>query len=113
MPDEILLESLTYTAIPDSNSSAFTKYSNSSANSIMLYPNPVKDFFYVQLLENKKLSNAVATLYSSDGRTVKTINYQNLNSAELYKIDSSELTDGIYFLEIKADNFISRSKIIK
>ena len=113
MPDEILLESLTYTAIPDSTSSAFTKYSNSSANSIMLYPNPVKDFFYVQLLENKKLSNAVATLYSSDGRTVKTINYQNLNSAELYKIDSSELTDGIYFLEIKADNFISQSKIIK
>jgi len=113
MPNEILLESLTYTAIPDSTSSAFTKYSNSATSSILLYPNPVKDFFYIQLLENKKLSNAVATLFSSEGRIVKTIKYETFNNAELYKIDSSELSDGIYFLEIKANNFISRSKIIK
>ena len=72
-------------------------------NLISVFPNPSKGVFYI----NETINNtANYTIFSSDGRLVySTKTDQNI-------INLEHLPNGIYFLELKSENFNKYSKLI-
>ena len=72
-----------------------------NANNINIYPNPASDVIYVDVDES---FNAV--IYNYQGQVVKNVNVDN------GQINVSDLTAGIYFLEIRANNNVMIEKII-
>ena len=68
---------------------------------IKLYPNPAENFLYVRNAHNIK----TIKIFNSMGRLIKET--QELN------IDISQLSKGIYFLQIDSNNRIKTKKIIK
>ena len=71
------------------------------ANRISIYPNPASDVIYVDLDET---FNAV--IYNYQGQMIKNVNVDN------GQINVSELTNGIYFLEIRTGNNVSVNKVL-
>ena len=70
---------------------------------ISVYPNPAKDVIYVDA--NKTFD---ATIYNYQGQTVMRV-YENNG-----KIDVSELSSGMYFVEIKTnDNVVVKKVLVK
>jgi hypothetical protein len=71
------------------------------ANRISIYPNPASDVIYVDVDET---FNAV--IYNYQGQMIKNVNVDN------GQINVSELTSGIYFLEIRTGNNVSVNKVL-
>jgi len=70
-----------------------------------IYPNPVKNSFIIKPLTN--INGATVKVYNSNGVLVKSIKQQG------FQFDVSDLTAGIYFVELIADNKRTIKKIIK
>jgi hypothetical protein len=70
------------------------------ANSLFVYPNPVKSVLHV-----KNDKNADITIINLDGRVVKSV--KNVSS-----VNVSDLADGMYTVTIKDGNSISRQKVL-
>jgi hypothetical protein len=89
------------------------KYSNSTIPenkiNINIYPNPVKDHIYVRL-NNEVVGEYIIKIVSADGRVVSTGKYQGMINN--IKIDS-QLTPGIYIMEISFENRKEIFKFIK
>lgn len=81
--------------------------SNWLSNQVLVYPNPVKDYCYLSI-ENEPLLQAKITVTNALGQTVTSQTYSQ-NEA----IDLSSLTPGIYLLELKSEDRIYVSKILK
>jgi hypothetical protein len=71
-----------------------------SAESLYVYPNPVKN---VMIIKNAK--NADVTIMNLDGRVVKSV--RNVTS-----VNVSDLADGLYTITIKEGNTVSKQKIL-
>ena len=71
------------------------------ANRISIYPNPASDVIYVDVDET---FNAV--IYNYQGQMIKNVNVDN------GQINVSNLTNGMYFLEIRTGNNVSINKIL-
>ncbi|MFW5761666.1 MAG: T9SS type A sorting domain-containing protein, partial [Cyclobacteriaceae bacterium] len=76
---------------------------NSTYNPVMIYPNPASNYINLNL---ENLTSLEAVIYDLNGRRVKTF----INEKEIYVGD---LTNGIYILEIKANEKIQTYKLIK
>ena len=72
-------------------------------NDLQVYPNPTKDVFQLSL--NEELSSI--RMYDTFGKLVKEFN------AKSTLIDVSDLTAGVYFLEIANAEKRSTIKIVK
>jgi hypothetical protein len=70
------------------------------ANSLFVYPNPVKS-----VLNVKNGKNADITIMNLDGRVVKRV--KNVSSVSV-----SDLTDGLYTVTIKNGNSVSNQKVL-
>jgi hypothetical protein len=70
-------------------------------NNITIYPNPASDIVYVNVNET---FNAV--IYNYQGQIVKNVIVDN------GQINVSNLTNGMYFLEIRTGNNVSINKIL-
>ncbi|MBQ5856773.1 MAG: T9SS type A sorting domain-containing protein [Bacteroidales bacterium] len=66
-----------------------------------IYPNPATDVIYVNVNES---FNAV--IYNYQGQVVKNVNADN------GQIDISDLTNGMYFLEIRTGNKVTVNKVL-
>lgn len=66
---------------------------------VKMYPNPAKDFFIVEANNNAKLN--AATIYNLQGKKIRTIPLDNNSKVE---IATTNLSKGIYFVEITAAN---------
>ncbi len=70
------------------------------ANSLFVYPNPVKS-----VLNVKNAKNADITIMNLDGRVVKSV--KNVSSVSV-----SDLADGMYTVTIKDGNNVSKQKVL-
>jgi hypothetical protein len=78
-----------------------------TSNTILVYPNPVKDRFTILLSNTTK--NTVITLYNNIGQMVK----QKAVSADKNSVSVSELPKGIYSYKITSAQKTVTGKIIK
>jgi len=78
------------------------------ANQLSAYPNPAKDI--VTISNDNNIAMQSAEIVDVNGRTIKTV---NLNGVSQSTLNVSELTSGIYFLNIATDNGKLTKKIIK
>lgn len=78
-----------------------------SLNSFVLYPNPSKDSFWIEGLSTIKS----VTVYNAIGQLVYTYNFNNVTKTS---ISTNNWMNGIYIIEIKSDNGLSKNyKLIK
>lgn len=96
----------------DCFSHGFTRGSNLSSpdielfdNKLMIFPNPCKSNIYFDLDSHLKFEKL--TIYDLKGRSIKEM--RNVNSS----VDISELSNGIYFIELKNGKETFVTKVIK
>lgn len=69
---------------------------------IQIYPNPVKDFFYVSSLDNVKIKRII--VFNIVGHKIldysPKISYNNSKE----RVDASRLTSGKYFIKVLLEN---------
>ena len=70
-------------------------------NDINIYPNPATDVIYVDMEESFD-----AIIYNYQGQVVKTVKVENS------QINVSELSYGIYFVEIRTQNNVAVKKVV-
>lgn len=80
----------------------------SNASRVSLYPNPFSNFFVVEV--DSVQSFVEIKVFDLDGRILKTKQYLSLKKCTL---DISDLSDGIYQLQIITNNFDEIMKIVK
>jgi hypothetical protein len=73
-------------------------------NAISLYPNPANS--NLQLNVSSNLIAQTLTIININGQIVKEIPYSS-------NIDISDLSNGIYFIQVKSENGLSTQKLIK
>jgi hypothetical protein len=73
----------------------------------LLYPNPTKNTIHVELPNNLSDTIKTVSFYDVLGKTVKQITNSNSNAI---KIDVSQLSSGLYFVEIQTEN---NTKLVK
>lgn len=74
---------------------------------ILVYPNPTANKLFVEI-ENELSSEIVLNLISIDGRKIKSLRL----TSKKQEIDLSEISSGIYFVEIRGEGNIVRRKIV-
>jgi len=79
-------------------------------NYIALYPNPANDFFYVHLGATN-LGPVSILVYNLVGELVSEIS-DNISLPKRYKINSSSLDGGLYFVEVKASEGSAVKKVL-
>jgi hypothetical protein len=78
-------------------------------NSVMIYPNPVNDYFTLQI-ENQENKTSSLLIYNSEGILVNSI--EDIRTGKRI-VDRKDLNRGIYFYKLMQDsNIISTGKII-
>ena len=68
-------------------------------SSSIVQGNPFKNELKIELLNTKSIE-----LYNQQGAKVKSVVYNDLNYSSSYKVDTSDLNTGIYFLVIKDEH---------
>ncbi len=80
-------------------------------NSVLVFPNPVRDRFYVYL-RNFSSNNAFISLYNSIGQLIYSRALVLQNGSEFIEIPSWFLASGIYDLVVRGDNGVKVTKEI-
>ncbi len=80
---------------------------NLEASNVSVSPNPANDF--VKVAATNALVNSIS-LTDLNGRTVKTLNVNNVSSTE---VNVSDLASGVYMMNIKSDKGTTTKKFIK
>ena len=75
-----------------------------------VYPNPVNDILNIESQE-VSLEGASIQLLDVSGRIVKEI--KNINQANFYQMNLSDLVSGVYMVQVQVDSRLSVTKIIK
>jgi hypothetical protein len=75
------------------------------SSTIKIYPNPIKNFFTVNI---DNIQNSTYEIYDLNGKILSKGSVENLNP-----IDISYFQKGFYFLNIKTENFKKTFKLIK
>lgn len=98
----LLSMSLTRTSTVGIDDTQITDY-------VKIFPNPAKDFVMVDFNEfNGKLNQI--NLVNVQGQNVFTLS--TVNQSKIFNIPLTNLSDGIYFLQIQTDNRVLSKKII-
>ena len=74
---------------------------------ISLYPNPVDNILYVTIGDDSKHANI--SIVNVAGQTVANKSFNNVN---IKSVDLSKIASGVYFVNIKTENFSTSKKII-
>jgi hypothetical protein len=72
-----------------------------SIQSISVYPNPAKDILTINGIEGTEIQ-----LFDANGKSIKKLPFSN-------SLSTSELTSGVYYLEINQDKTITRIRFCK
>jgi hypothetical protein len=79
-----------------------------SDKKVEIYPNPVKDILTLSV--KQKINNATIDVYNGMGKRIKVV---NTDLTDNYQLNLRNLSNGAYFIFIKADGFSESHKIIK
>ena len=79
-----------------------------NGSNIVVYPNPTSGMITITLGSMSKLVELTVT--ELNGQLVKSAKYANSNNV---RMDISNLSDGMYFVTVKADNELKQVKIVK
>ena len=90
------------------SSVASVKENNPDVFSAEVFPNPANEFFNVTLYANQA---ADVKIYDNRGALVKVV-AQNQSGKIIAKVNSAELSPGLYFLQITDGNNITHKKIV-
>ena len=74
-----------------------------------VYPNPAKDFVTIEF-ENRNQNNFTLSLFSVDGKLLKSI---NIVQADKYILDTKEFPAGEYFFNLNCKNYWGRGRFSK
>jgi hypothetical protein len=88
--------------------SVATGITESTAGHLTLSPNPVMDV--VSISSSKQFQKATLRIFTVDGHLVQQT--ENINGG-IVTVNVSELSSGIYFVEMIQDATISRTKLLK
>ena len=80
----------------------------SNGSSIVVYPNPTSGMVTITLGSMSK--SVEVTVTELNGKLVKSEKYSNSKNV---RMDISNLSDGMYFVTVKADNELKQVKIVK
>jgi hypothetical protein len=83
---------------------------NNSILNVNLYPNPVNNI--INFVTDKDLINAQLNILDLSGRTVKQYTF-NTTASAVNTIDASELTKGVYFMQLNNNGEINTFRFIK
>jgi aminopeptidase N len=108
LADTVLIDP-EYWLITRNNSTQKTQDNVSGQNIIQVFPNPVREQFYVYL-RNFPVTGGFINLFNAAGQKVysKRINIQN--GSEFLEIQSMHLASGIYMLQVQTDNGVKVTK---
>ncbi len=101
-----------YWLVTKNNVSAKVTDAGVGQNTIQIFPNPIKDRFYIYM-RNMASATANINLYNAAGQRVYTRAVNFLNGSEYLEIPSANLPGGIYFLRINAGDFKFVKKLIR
>jgi predicted outer membrane repeat protein len=78
-----------------------------------VYPNPVKDFFFVKF-SSRPQTTYLFEMYNTCGNIVKSVSGKT-SSSENYqlKINTANLQPGLYFIRMQAGNQMATKKVVK
>ena len=78
-----------------------------------VYPNPVKDFFFVEF-SSRPQTAYLFEMYNTCGNMVKSVSGKT-SSSENYqlKINTANLQPGLYFIRLQAGNQMATKKVVK
>jgi len=88
------------------NEQIATGINEQMAREIMIYPNPATDAVTLQSNGNKGLTVELSTING-------TLIYKSKIEGTLHQINLSNLSNGVYFVTVKSDNFYHTRKIMK
>lgn len=80
--------------------------------SVQVFPNPSSSHFNV-LLTLAEVENVNLSLHNQLGQQVLTRDVTTSSSTLLTELDVSKLSEGVYFLTIRGDNWMSTERLIK
>jgi hypothetical protein len=83
-------------------------FSAPTVNSVSIYPNPVKDYFNVSMNQTLKVSSI--KIMDINGRLIKSVSSQFIKEGQ---VDVSDLSAGMYILNLETNDGIISKKIIK
>ncbi len=79
---------------------------------VSIYPNPANDILFIKSL-NDNNTDITVRIFNNLGDVVYLKTLENMKSGDEIKIDLSNLTEGLYFLQIQNDRIINIEKLIK
>jgi S-formylglutathione hydrolase FrmB len=88
------------------NEQLSTGINEQMAREILIYPNPATDAVTIQTKENKGLTVELSTING-------TLIYKSKIEGTLHQINLSNLSNGVYFVTVKSDNYYHTRKIMK
>ena len=97
--------------VPILNSGACTTSANEiSKNNFTIYPNPNAGIFSINL-QNMNSENVMVKIYSMEGKLVFEKSYNTTSSSLLENFDLTDVSSGIYIVNIYAGTFVGTQKI--
>lgn len=88
-----------------------TKEINSKPLKLEISPNPANDVLYVTL-QLTQATNLTGSIYSVDGKLLKTIKLNNLSGTHRLKFEIADLSNGMYVLSLNGNKFAGQSKFV-
>jgi hypothetical protein len=92
-----------YWLITKNNKTAKVPDASVGQNSVLVFPNPVQDRFYIYI-RNASSPTANIVLYNSAGQRVWSKSISLVNGSEYLEVPSQHLASGVYYLHIKGTN---------
>ncbi len=85
---------------------------NDNSTDISVYPNPASDKLNIQLENKNADSDAIISLYATNGQLVKLSNVPFLRGNNSYVLDLENEFKGVYFIEFTSNKTLQRKKIV-
>ena len=101
-----------YWLVTKNNISSKVPDATSGQNIIQVFPNPIKDQFYIYF-RKMVASSATINLYNAVGQLVYTRQVNMVNGSEYIQVPSQNLPAGTYFLRINAGDFKFVKKLLR
>jgi hypothetical protein len=82
-----------------------------TANALSVFPNPASEFTLLEFLGDKT-TYAKITVLAVDGKILAEENTSVSAGTNLVKVSTSNLKDGVYFIQIKTADYTRQTKLI-
>jgi hypothetical protein len=100
------------TSSPSEQDNADSTNADMGKNSLLIYPNPVTDNFYVEINNNNK-GKIIIQIVSPAGALINSLIFDKDQEMEKVNLSSRGLTPGVYFIRVQIGTWTDTKKMIK